>query len=119
MNLDDITNAPTSQRAQDEEIERLRNRNRKLEEEVRMAQNQLTTQSDLLAMGKGGDDRAMQSRFYNEIQNLKNESVTQRLASRGQNSEQLRKERNDLQEENRRLVNLVRFTVASSKALTL
>ena len=72
-----------------------------------MAQNQIATQSDLLSFGKGGDDRAMQSKFYNEMQNLRNESVPQRLASRGQNTDQLRKERNDLQEENRKLVNLV------------
>ena len=73
-----------------------------------MAQGQLATQSDLFAQGRGGDDRAMQNKIYNELQMLKSDAGQQRMASRGgQNNDLLRKERNDLQEENRRLITLV------------
>jgi len=105
-NLDDA--GPVGARVQEEEIERLRARNRQLEEQVRMAQNQIANTTDLIGhTGKGNDDRFMQNKFYNEMQLLKGDNGGQRLASRGQNGDLLRKERNDLQEENRRLITLV------------
>lgn len=74
-----------------------------------MAQGQLATQSDFFAQGRGGDDRMMQNKIYNELQMLKSDAGQQRMASRGggQNNDLVRKERNDLQEENRRLITLV------------
>jgi len=103
---------PIGLRAQEEEIERLRARNRQLEEQIRMAQNQIAHTTDLIGQtGKGNDDRMIQNKFYNEMQLLKGENGGQRLASRGQNADLLRKERNDLQEENRRLITLVRIGI--------
>jgi len=88
---------------------RLRGRNRQLEEQVRMAQNQVVSAVDMFGHNGKGDEKAIQSKFYNEMQMLKAENTSMRMSSRGggQNNELLRKERNDLQEENRKLINLV------------
>ena len=96
---------------------RLRTRNRQLEEQVRMAQNQIVSTVDMFGHNGKGDDRAMQSKFYNEMQMLKAENTSMRMSSRGggqgQNVDLLRKERNDLQEENRKLINLVHKLIVS------
>jgi len=101
---------PLGNRAAEEEILRLRGRNRQLEEQVRMAQNQIVSTVDMFGHNGKGDEKAMQSKFYNEMQMLKAENTNQRLQSRGggQNNDMVRRERNDLQEENRKLINLLK-----------
>ena len=65
----------------------------------------MTTQEELIGM-RSDDNRQFQNKLYSEIKNLKSDS---RAPSRGDpNYEQVRKERNELQEENRRLIGLVR-----------
>mgnify|MGYP001950520408 CR=1 FL=1 len=93
--------------AQEEELERLRARNRRLEEDLKMAQNQLAATEDLMRL-KSGDEKDFNAKIYTEISRLKTQQAgNSRMQSRGGDIEQLRKERNDLQEENRRLINLV------------
>jgi hypothetical protein len=90
---------------QDDDIERLRARNRKLEEELRMAQDQLVSTSDLVKL-KSGDE--FQNKIMSEINRLK-AGNNSREQSRGDGGDQqMRRERNDLQEENRRLISLLK-----------
>lgn len=93
---------------QEEELERLRARNRRLEEDLKMTTNQLVTTEDLMRL-KTGDEKDFNAKIYSEIARLKSQGDNNsRMQSRGGDNEQLRRERNELQEENRRLINLVR-----------
>ncbi|KRX05294.1 P-loop containing nucleoside triphosphate hydrolase [Pseudocohnilembus persalinus] len=85
-----------------EEIDRLRRKNRKLEEDLKIMQDQLQNNVKSSSVD-------IQSRLMNEIQTLKGEpDILRRPGSSTANAEQLRRERNDLQEENRRLINMLK-----------
>ncbi|EGR27555.1 kinesin-like protein, putative [Ichthyophthirius multifiliis] len=87
---------------QNVEIERLRKRNRRLEEELKIVQDQLLNQANK----KAEKDIDIQQRLINEIEYIKSSNV--RPGSSSQNNEILRRERNDLFEENKRLVNMLK-----------
>ncbi|CAD8184449.1 unnamed protein product [Paramecium octaurelia] len=82
------------------EIERLRMRNKKLENEVRVLQENIMN-------GVGGGSMDLSKRISNEMEMLKQNRNKQSIDGDFQ-IDQLRKERNDLQEENRRLVTLLK-----------
>ena len=89
----------------DEEVEKLKRRNRKLEEEIKILQDQLMNQTNVLLR----DEKDIQKRIVSEIEFLKGKpEILERPGTGDVNVENLRKERNELQEENRRLVGIVR-----------
>ncbi len=73
---------------------------------MRLVQDQNQTQVMQFAKYNKDDDRGIQAKLISEIEHLKSGEL-RRLGSSEGNLEQLRKERNELQEENRRLVSLV------------
>ncbi|EAS00321.3 kinesin motor catalytic domain protein (macronuclear) [Tetrahymena thermophila SB210] len=87
---------------QNVEIDRLRKRNRKLEEELRIIQDQLLNQTNK----KADKEVDIQQRLLNEIEYMKSTNV--RPGSSSQNIEILRKERNDLYEENKKLIAMLK-----------
>ena len=81
-----------------------------MEEELKMSHEQLNLQAqNFTRFGAPADDKkVMNYKLVNEIELLKSgSSHGSRSYGDGSNSEQLRKERNDLQEENRRLISMV------------
>jgi len=96
---------PIAQRALNQELEKLRIRNASLDQEVKTLQNKLlgnNEQFSRLANGNRGTE--IQERLLNEIEYLKRAPVSQfRTGSGNYDVDVLRKERNQLREENRRL----------------
>ena len=83
-------------------MEKLRRRNRKLEEEIKILQEQV-----MQSYGKN-PNLELNNRLYNEIEFLKGKpDILRRPGTSDLNLENLRKERNELQEENRRLIGMV------------
>lgn len=82
----------------------MKRRNRKLEEELKMVQDQLTNQTNT----QRKEEPDLQKRIYSEIEFLKGKpEILERTGSGDMNLEKVRKERNELQEENRKLVAMV------------
>lgn len=94
----------------------MKRRNRKLEEEIKLLQDQMMNQTSHMLR----DEKDIQKRIVSEIEFLKGKpDVLERPGTGDLNLENLRKERNELQEENRKLVGIVRFDLFLKKKKTI
>ena len=92
-----------------QELERLRRKNRKLEEDLKLVSDHLQNKS----MRANQTETDLNKRLINEIEYMKgNPDIITRPGSKNMSSNQdtelIRKERNELQEENRRLVQMLK-----------
>ncbi|CAG9332942.1 unnamed protein product [Blepharisma stoltei] len=96
---------PIAQRALNQELEKLRIRNASLDQEVKVLQNKLLGSNEQFSrLANGNRGTGIQERLLNEIEYLKGAPVSQsRPGSGNYDIDVLRKERNQLREENRRL----------------
>ena len=95
-------------RAQLKELERLRHKNAQLEQEVKAMQSQLVANTENYSKFP---PQAAKERLINEIEYLRGSTP-----SSSRDIEIIRKERNDLKEENRRLLHEMRRTTPNEQA---
>ncbi|CAG9311298.1 unnamed protein product [Blepharisma stoltei] len=94
-----------AQKSQQQELERLRLRNSHLEQEVKALQSQLVANTESYTkVIQGTNNPALQQKLLSEIEYLRGAPVSQsRPGSGNYDVDVLRKERNQLREENRKL----------------